>query len=239
MPLPAAAPSTLPNLTIPSMLSAAVFVALIASCGAPTPDAVPTGKAGAVETATPYARPPDPIIVTSTGVVTAGGAAIATTPGPAKEITYAVESGDTLLAIAARFDTTVEALIRRNNLTNAATLRIGQELVIPGGSTVLATITPTATRTATPSAGGTPSTTATAAATVRPPTPTPAAVASPAPTAPSAAGSQVYVVVDGDIANAIAFKFGITLIQLAQANNRTPLSLVNLQIGERLIIPAR
>ena len=45
--------------------------------------------------------------------------------------TYLVQSGDTLSAIAARFDTTVGALVNLNDLSNANQLRVGQELLIP------------------------------------------------------------------------------------------------------------
>ena len=243
MPLRAALPTALPTLSIRAMLSATILTGLIVGCGAPTPSSLPAGKAGAIETATPYARPLEPVIVTSAGaaVASSGGATAASTPSPSKETTYTVEANDTLLAIASRFDTTVEALVRRNNLTNAATLRIGQELAIPGGATVIATATPAATRTATPSTSGA-ATPSTPAATARPATATPTTPVTPVPATPPAAsgapaGSQIYVVVEGDIANAIAFKFGITLDQLAQTNNRTPVSLVALRIGERLIIP--
>ena len=46
--------------------------------------------------------------------------------------TYTVRSGDTLLAIALRYDTTVDALVKANNLTTAdAILAIGQRLLLP------------------------------------------------------------------------------------------------------------
>ncbi len=45
---------------------------------------------------------------------------------------YAVRSGDTLSAIAARFATTPAALAHSNGLANANSLQVGQMLVIPG-----------------------------------------------------------------------------------------------------------
>ena len=45
-------------------------------------------------------------------------------------ITYTVESGDTLYAIARKYDTTVDAIKKLNNLTSN-TLNIGQTLKIP------------------------------------------------------------------------------------------------------------
>jgi len=44
---------------------------------------------------------------------------------------YVVQAGDTLLAIAARFGVTVEALMAANGLDDANYIVVGQELVIP------------------------------------------------------------------------------------------------------------
>ncbi len=51
-------------------------------------------------------------------------------PAAAAE-TYLVQSGDTLWDIALRFETTVEAIVAANELTDETDLSIGQELVIP------------------------------------------------------------------------------------------------------------
>jgi LysM repeat protein len=45
--------------------------------------------------------------------------------------TYVVQPGDTLSAIAQRFNTTVNAIVQANNLPNANSLQIGQSLIIP------------------------------------------------------------------------------------------------------------
>lgn len=45
--------------------------------------------------------------------------------------TYTISSGDTLAAIANRYDLTVEELAEANCLTNVARIRTGQELVVP------------------------------------------------------------------------------------------------------------
>ncbi|CAN5757711.1 hypothetical protein BH23ACT10_BH23ACT10_29420 [soil metagenome] len=73
----------------------------------------------------------------------AASAAPATTPssesvapqqsGGGGEQTYVVESGDTLSAIARRFDTTVEAIVEANDITDPDDIDIGDEFVIPGG----------------------------------------------------------------------------------------------------------
>lgn len=92
--------------------------------------------------------------------------------------TYVVQAGDTLSAIARRFETTVDALIELNNLPNANVIYVGQTLVIRApeatptpGSTVpeaTATSAPTATVAATPTITVTPVVTATATVTATP-----------------------------------------------------------------------
>ncbi|MEM7345415.1 MAG: LysM peptidoglycan-binding domain-containing protein, partial [Chloroflexota bacterium] len=52
------------------------------------------------------------------------------TPVPTP-VTYIVQSGDTLSTIAAEYETTVEAMIVANDLTDASALQIGQTLLIP------------------------------------------------------------------------------------------------------------
>ncbi|MBW7885360.1 MAG: LysM peptidoglycan-binding domain-containing protein [Caldilineaceae bacterium] len=71
--------------------------------------------------------------------------------------TYTVRPGDTLMGIAQRFGISTQALMDANGLTisQARTLRSGQELIIPGASTApepTATPRPAATATAPPAA---------------------------------------------------------------------------------------
>ena len=47
-------------------------------------------------------------------------------------ITYIVKRGDTLLQIALRYGTTVNTLVRLNNITNPNRIYVGQRLTIPG-----------------------------------------------------------------------------------------------------------
>lgn len=51
------------------------------------------------------------------------------TPSPTPFV-YTVKSGDTLSAIAKKFDTTVEAIMEANGITNASNLRVGAKLTI-------------------------------------------------------------------------------------------------------------
>jgi len=92
----------------------------IAASGAPSP----TG--GASPSAS--AAPPSP----SPGTTPSASATpqAASSPTPAAATTYKVRSGDTLSAIAARFNTSVKKIKVANGLTSN-TLRIGQVLAIP------------------------------------------------------------------------------------------------------------
>ncbi|MBN2303189.1 MAG: LysM peptidoglycan-binding domain-containing protein [Anaerolineae bacterium] len=51
--------------------------------------------------------------------------------------TYTVVAGDTLSRIAARFGTTVAALVQANNIVNPNLIYVGQVLTIPGGGVVV------------------------------------------------------------------------------------------------------
>jgi LysM repeat protein len=90
------------------------------------PTSVSTRTATAEPTAAPTAIP------TATPEPTAIPPTAAPAP-PAAQRTYIVQPGDTLLAIAEEFNTTVTAIVEANDLTpqQADALRVGQELVIP------------------------------------------------------------------------------------------------------------
>ena len=51
---------------------------------------------------------------------------------PVEPFLYTVRSGDTLFEIGLRYNQTVDALVRENNLLNPGLLRVGQQLIIPG-----------------------------------------------------------------------------------------------------------
>jgi LysM repeat protein len=135
--------------------------------------------------------------------------------------TYTVESGDTLSAIASRLGTTVEALMSLNGLTSTD-LAVGQVLSVPGGDSVsAASPTPKPRETATPK-----------------PTQQPETADTPVAGATPLEGQTEYVVQSGDNANDIALRFGVTVEELAAANNTTVDALRSLQVGDVLIIPA-
>lgn len=58
----------------------------------------------------------------------------AATPEPGEGFYYTVQSGDTLLRIAARYQTTVALIMAANGLTNPNWITVGQQLWIPGGA---------------------------------------------------------------------------------------------------------
>lgn len=59
--------------------------------------------------------------------VTTGGAPATT----GETATYTVVAGDTLAAIARRYGTTIEELVRLNNIVNPNVLPLGQQLIVP------------------------------------------------------------------------------------------------------------
>ncbi|HRC62256.1 MAG: LysM peptidoglycan-binding domain-containing protein [Dehalococcoidia bacterium] len=214
-------------------LTAAALLTFVVACGGGSSPKQADDSNAPVASATPYAVLPNVILVTgngsgggtsgNTGGTNGGGAG--TSGGATNEVKYVVQSGDTLLALANRYGTSVEAIMTRNNIASAADLRAGQEIVIPSGSSSVATPTATPARTATPAS------TATAVATPRP--------TGTATATGTATGGQRYTVQSGDLAGSIAARFGVTLDQLAAANNRTVQSLDQLNVGDVLIIPGR
>ena len=198
----------LPTLRLGIVLALVASMALIAvACGGDdedeaTPEA--TVESTPIPTATPYARVPAPTIVAS---ATAQSEA---TTAP-EDVEYVVEPGDTLSAIAERFDSSVEAIMLRNDIDNAALIFVDQRLVIPEGSG--------------------PAEDATAAADEADDADADEADSS------DGTGSQTYVVQAGDTAYGIALQFDITLEELAAANGTTVDGLTGLFVGDELIIP--
>jgi len=109
---------------------------LLAACGGSSNNALEaagtpaaTGADGRpIPTATPYARVPEPTIVSG---------AVAGSPSTS-QVTYVVEAGDTLSGIAERFETTVDDIMADNALTDATLIFVDQALVIPSGSALAA-----------------------------------------------------------------------------------------------------
>jgi murein DD-endopeptidase MepM/ murein hydrolase activator NlpD len=70
-------------------------------------------------------------LVLTLGLVLSGTPVAAAAPQQGDQQVYVVQAGDTLLAIAARFGVTVEAILAANGLDDANYIVVGQELVIP------------------------------------------------------------------------------------------------------------
>jgi LysM repeat protein len=83
----------------------------------PEPTTPPTDAAPPTETPTPTA-PPETSAPSNEPPVVAG-------------ITYVVQQGETVWGISKKFGTTVDAIIRANNLDASARIRTGQKLIIP------------------------------------------------------------------------------------------------------------
>lgn len=100
---------------------------LVASPSAsPSASATPTPRATLRPTPSPSVPPSSPGASAGTSPV----ASPATSVAPSFRATYRVKSGDTLVAIAAQFGTTVKAIQEANGLTGTD-LKVGQQLNIP------------------------------------------------------------------------------------------------------------
>ena len=122
--------------------------------------------------------------------------------------TYVVESGDTASDIADRFGTTLEELADANDNTVEALRFLEVGQVLKLPSR--------ATGGATPQAQGTPR---------------------PESTPRPEGETQTYVVESGDNASDIADRFGVTVEELAEANDTTVEGLRDLEVGQVLKIP--
>ena len=190
---------------VPALLL--VVGALTIGCGSSGDDK--PSVLGDIPTATPPAVLPDVLIVGQTEL-------------PVPGATYTVAEGDTLLAIADQFGTTVAAIIVANDIDDPTALFIGQVLIIPGvdpdDTAAAPTDEPEPTFDIQP-------TDEPAATDTREPEETPAPVE-----------GEIYIVQEGDIPVTIAEQFGITAEELLEANGIT--DPTSLQIGQELIIPS-
>ena len=152
--------------------------------------------------------------------------------------THEVAPGDTLTRIAAKYETTIEALVKANQLADSAILRVGQKLVIPAAATSAAA--PANARAQAPSAAPAAPAPKTVAAPAAPKTvAAPAPQTAPVPKAAAAAApadGTTYEVVAGDNPYKIAKKFKVSYQALLDANGIT--DPTKLQIGQKLKIPA-
>ncbi len=147
--------------------------------------------------------------------------------------TYTVKSGDSLYAIAKKYNTTVDTLKSLNNLTSN-TLSIGQVLKLPGSST-------TSTDTYIVKSGDTLyaiankyNTTVDALKSLNNLTSNTLSIGQTLKIPSSSSDNVVYTVKSGDTLYGIAEEFGTTVAELTKLNN---LSTTVLSIGQKLLLP--
>lgn len=169
------------------------------------------GWGGAPATATPT-RTPRAVTPIVTTIIATPIPSPTTGPTPVT-LKYRVKAGDSLLEIAARYKTTVQAIKAANNLKDD-TIRVGEELIIP-------LPTPTLPPGANPS----------------PPSGTPTSLSdqSPPPSASAgAAGVIRHIVQRGDTLVGIAASYGSSVTAIRSANQ---LESDFLSIGQVLLVP--
>ncbi len=152
----------------------------------PTPEPEEEAPTEMVSSPPPTATP----IATLASAPTAS-APVSTPAAVAEPEYYTVQRGDTLSSIARRYNTTVEAILRANNIANPNYIYVGQRLLIPK-----------------------------------------AGEESPPP--PGGEG-RVHVVRPGENLFRIALRYGVTIEEIARANN-----IVNpryIYVGQKLTIP--
>ena len=142
----------------------------------------------------------------------------ATTPAPPQPETYRIQSGDTLEAIARRYDITESVLVAANQPINPTLLQIGQELRIP-------VPIPDESPPVNPESGED-----------SPQATIPAEQPLEAPIPPEeSATSQVYQIQPGDTLEVLARRYGVSEQALLLANQ--PLNPRLLQLGQEIQIP--
>lgn len=100
--------------------AAALLAAITVACGGGSDEPQEAEVAATnIPTATPFAVEPSPTIVS------------ASTRAQTAELVYIVEPGDVLSLIAERFETTIAAIMERNDISDATLIFVGQALVIP------------------------------------------------------------------------------------------------------------
>lgn len=95
----------------------------------------PAGATAAVEaTAAPVDTPIQASDPNNTSTPSASAAEPTATLDPANQQIYTIQAGDSLSAVADRFGTTLDAIVKVNELSDPNVVYVGQRLIIPVGS---------------------------------------------------------------------------------------------------------
>jgi LysM repeat protein len=100
-----------------------------------------------IDPATQYIIPGQVILLPNPGMQLPTATPIPPDLPRGTKITYTVQTGDSLGAIAAKFNSTIDDIIKENNIENPNALFVGQQLIIPVN---MVTPTPTRPPTSTP-----------------------------------------------------------------------------------------
>ena len=136
----------------------------------------------------------------------------------AENLIHTVQPGENLFRIGLKYGVSWVAIMNANGLADT-TIYVGQQLIIPGVDATPTDALPLPTETPAP-----------------PPAPTPVPVAeTPAPPAEVATGTATYIVQTGDTLFQIAASHGVSVDELAAANNIYDPALI--YAGQTLFIP--
>ena len=151
-------------------------------------------------------------------------------PEPSEAQVHVIAPGDTLSGIASKYDTKLSELLELNELTSRSTLRIGQEIKIPGAAPVMAEPEPEPepepeSEEPEPTPEPEP----------EDPEPTPAPDPEPEPEPAPTSTPSVHKVQRGDTMSGIAERYDVGLSKLLEFNGMSSRS--RLSIGQEIKIP--
>ena len=117
-------------MAVPRLLQATTLAGCLLAACIPGRGASPTPTAASA--ASPTVQPP---------------AAFTATPAPTatpEGVVYTVKDGDTISAIATQNHSTVDLIVKANNLTDADKIQVGQKLIVPPNGSAPASPAPAA-----------------------------------------------------------------------------------------------
>jgi len=177
-----------------------------------------------------------PSPATETPTITIAPATAPVMPSTELPATYTVAAGDTLSAIARRFDLDIDVLRSRNGVGDADNILAGQTLRLVAEPTATASLEPAATESTASESDVVDSTPTDDASPASEPTPT---IVAPIERSGNPIGSlnRTYQIRAGDTLNLIALRTGVDAESLRRLNGFASLNAA-LNAGQRLILPA-